>query len=63
MSVFPAPGCECAGALPFVNLRSVAAVRDLGEPVGPEAESGWDVLEAFGFIAPDDDGNGESPGA
>jgi hypothetical protein len=54
------PDADGAGALLFVDLRSVAEVLSTwGEPVGPEAESGWDVLEAFGFTASSDDGNGE----
>jgi hypothetical protein len=54
------PDADGAGALLFVDLRSVAEVLSTwGEPVGPEAESGWDALEAFGFTASGDDGNGE----
>jgi hypothetical protein len=54
------PDADAAGALLFVDLRSVAEVLSTwGEPVTPEEEPGWDVLEALGFTATGEDGDGE----
>jgi hypothetical protein len=54
------PDAGDASALLFVDLRSVTEVLSTwGEPVAPEEESGWDALEAFGFTATGEGGDGE----